>query len=387
MEIKLPPKPITLRKSIRVYGILGALIILLIIGYNFAHSQSVKKEKKVKESEIKNTITQAMIPWYEQETKFHNDMVDVAENSYQVADKATDENESFKEQEDALKNGEVGKEDFEASSETLEKEEEIVEAMKASITSNQLVAEPETHESLDAFNPMDDGEALHTADAEQRHKKGFLEKNQQRVEEELSSFVREASTPYTLQAGTIIPGLLMTGINSDLPGQLIGQVRSHIYDSTRGEYVLIPQGAKLVGLYDSQIAYGQERVLIIWQRILFPNGSSLSLQGMPGVDLRGYAGFKGKVNNHYNKLFSSVLLMSVLGAGAQLSQPQTSQEPWSAPSVGQTLAQSLGTQLSETAMMVTSKNLNIQPTLEIQPGYSFNIIVTKDIVFEKPYAG
>lgn len=138
---------------------------------------------------------------------------------------------------------------------------------------------------------------------------------------------------------------------------------------------------------DSQVAYGQERVLIVWKRIIFPNGQSINLQGMPGIDMSGFAGFKDQVNNHYGKMFGSVVLMSVLGAGAQLSQPQNNTNPFAAPTVGQTLAQSVGTNLANTATMITAKNINIQPTLEIRPGYTFNISVTNDMVFPGAYVG
>jgi type IV secretion system protein VirB10 len=178
---------------------------------------------------------------------------------------------------------------------------------------------------------------------------------------------------------------LITGINSDLPGQITAQVRSNVYDSIAGNYLLIPQGAKITGLYDSQIAYGQERILVAWKRIIFPNGKSIDLQGMPGVDMRGYAGLHDQVDNHYGKIFGSVILMSLLGAGGQLAQPQNSNNPWQSPTVGQTVAQSLGTNIANTGTMITSRNINIQPTLEISPGYEFNISVTKDIIFPGSY--
>ncbi|MGB6977203.1 MAG: TrbI/VirB10 family protein [Gammaproteobacteria bacterium] len=214
----------------------------------------------------------------------------------------------------------------------------------------------------------------------------FIQTAKEPNENYLPTTLNNPVSRYEIKAGTIVPGILITGINSDLPGQITGQVSENVYDTITGRYLLIPQGAKLTGLYDSKIAYGQERVLIAWQRIIFPNGQSIDLSGMPGIDLSGYAGFHDQVNNHYGKIFGSALLMSVISAGAQLSQPQNTNNPYAAPTVGQTLAQSLGTNIMDTGTMITRKNLNIQPTLSIQAGYLFNINITKDIVFPGPYS-
>lgn len=185
---------------------------------------------------------------------------------------------------------------------------------------------------------------------------------------------------YTLKIGTIIPATLISGINSDLPGPILAQVRENVYDTASGHYLLIPQGAKLQGVYDSSIVYGQQRVLIVWQQLIFPNGQSLELAGMPGTDVSGYAGFHDQVNNHYNRLFGSTALLSLISAGLQLSQPQQSTNN-NQLSVNQMLAQNLGISLSQTSEALLQKNMNIQPTLEIRPGYLFNVSITQDIVF------
>jgi len=195
--------------------------------------------------------------------------------------------------------------------------------------------------------------------------------------------LQNPSSPYELQAGGIIPAILITGINSDLAGQITAQVRENVYDSISGNHLLIPQGTKIVGAYDSKIIYGQQRVLVAWQRLIFPNGQSLDLKNMPGEDLSGYAGFNDEVDNHYTKIFGSVVLMSLLGAGAQLTQPQNvSNNPYAGPTVNQMLAQSLGTNIANTGNSITQKNVGIQPTLEIRPGYLFNISVARDVVLE-----
>ena len=217
-------------------------------------------------------------------------------------------------------------------------------------------------------------------------KKDFLQINgQPNPNDYLGSTLQNPQSLYEVQAGSIIPALLLSGINTDLPGQITAQVRSNVYDSISGNYLLIPQGAKLIGLYDSQITYGQKRVLVVWNRIIYPDGRSIDLEGMPGIDLSGYTGFNDQVNNHYFKIFSSVLLMSALSAGAQLSQPQQNNSVFAPPTVGQTLAQSLGTNIANTGNMIAQKDLNIQPTNTIRSGYKFNVSVTKDMVFPMAY--
>lgn len=200
----------------------------------------------------------------------------------------------------------------------------------------------------------------------------------------LFSSVQNLKTPFELQSGSIIPGIMLSGINSDLPGQIIAQVSSNVYDSPSGNYLLIPQGSRLTGIYDAKIAYGQQRILIIWRRIIFPNGQSVDLQGMPGVDRLGYAGFKGKINNHYWRLFGSTFLMSVIGVGGMALAPPTN-NPLSPLSVKEVLAENLNTNLANASSSIAEKNLAIQPTLTIAPGYEFTIFVTHDMVFEKPY--
>lgn len=181
-----------------------------------------------------------------------------------------------------------------------------------------------------------------------------------------------------VKAGTVIPGVMISGLNSDLPGQIIGQVRENVYDSATGQNLLIPAGARLVGQYDSGITIGQERALVVWDRIIFPDSSSISLAKMAGADMSGYAGFNDKVNNHYGKLFFNALLLSTFSAGVQLSQPQAQNgENYSS---SQIIAGSMGQQLGQLGMQLAQRGMNIQPTLEIRPGYAFNIMVNKDII-------
>jgi len=194
----------------------------------------------------------------------------------------------------------------------------------------------------------------------------------------LSSVVEQPRSKYELLAGTIIPGFLLTGLNSDLPGQIMGQVSRNVYDSASGKYLLIPQGTKVIGSYESQISYGQERVFVAWSRLVFPNGSSVELDAMPGVDGAGTAGLSDRVNNHYGKLLGGVLFGSVLGAGAQVANFGRRSE------FSELAIEGAAKNINQAGQQLVSKNLNIQPTLEVRPGARFSVFVTRDVVL-MPY--
>ena len=218
----------------------------------------------------------------------------------------------------------------------------------------------------------------------QQAKRDFL--NQPAPQSHLLPSTREAPlSPYEIKAGTVIPGVMIGGIDSDLPGQIIGQVRENVYDTATGRHLLISQGARLVGLYDNGVSMGQERVLIAWNRIIYPDGSSLDLGLMPGADQGGHAGFTDQVNNHYIKVFGNALLLSLFSAGIQLSQPQRSGGGDGYDSQ-QIIAGALGQQLGQLGTEFARRGLNIAPTLEIRPGYTFNIMVTRDMIL-MPWRG
>ncbi|WP_325345866.1 TrbI/VirB10 family protein, partial [Xylophilus sp.] len=171
-----------------------------------------------------------------------------------------------------------------------------------------------------------------------------------------------------------------------LPGQIMAQVAQDVYDTPTGKHLLIPQGSRLVGSYSSDVAYGQARVLVAWQRIVFPDGKAMDIGAMPGADSAGYAGFNDQVNNHYVRLFGSAFLMSGVTAGITYSQRQNqAQNTYGAPSASSALSEALGQQLGQVTAQLIAKNLSISPTLEIRPGYRFNVVVTKDMTFSKPY--
>ncbi len=189
-------------------------------------------------------------------------------------------------------------------------------------------------------------------------------------------------SPYEIKAGTIIPGVMITGINSDLPGNIVGQVRETVFDTVTGNHLLIPQGTKIFGVYDSNVTWGQERALIVWQRLIFPNGKSVNLANMPGVDLLGQAGFKDKVNNHFGSLLKGVLLSSIAGAGAAIVTDDDDDDDDT--DYASEAGKAAGIAVINIGNKFADKALDRQPTIEIRPGYRFNIMVHRDMVLT-PY--
>jgi type IV secretory pathway VirB10-like protein len=183
---------------------------------------------------------------------------------------------------------------------------------------------------------------------------------------------------YVVQAGAVIPAALITGIRSDLPGQVTAQVTEHVYDSPTGRYLLIPQGAKLIGLYDSQISFGQDRLLLVWTRLIMPNGRSIVLERQPGADTQGFAGLEDEVDQHWGRLFMAAALSTLLGVGSELGATNNDN------SIVAALRRGSSDSLNQTGQQVVRRNLNIQPTLTIRPGFPVRVIVNRDLVLA-PY--
>lgn len=197
----------------------------------------------------------------------------------------------------------------------------------------------------------------------------------------------EQETPgsrYELRAGAVIPATLQTGINSELPGQITALVAQDVRDTATGTFVLIPQGSRLVGSYGADVQYGQERVLVAWQRIIWPDGKALDIGAMPGADGAGYAGFHDLVDNHFWRLFGNALLLSGITGGVAYSQDALAPNG-DRTTVGSAMGQAVGQQLGQVSEEMIRKQMNVAPTLEIRPGYRFNVQVTKDLTFNAPY--
>ncbi|OPZ00056.1 conjugal transfer protein TraI [Bradyrhizobium sacchari] len=217
----------------------------------------------------------------------------------------------------------------------------------------------------------------------QDRKLAFLSETVDRRMTSPDRLARPAS-PFVVQAGTVIPAALITGIRSDLPGQITAQVTEAVYDSPTGRARLIPQGARLVGTYDSQLAFGQSRVLLVWTRLIMPNGRSIVLERQPGADAAGYSGLEDQVDKHWKELLGAAALSTLLAVGTEVN---------SGADTGSTnsdliaaLRRGAGDSANQTGQQLVRRNLNIQPTLTIRPGFLVRVIVNRDLVLE-PYRG
>lgn len=192
-------------------------------------------------------------------------------------------------------------------------------------------------------------------------------------------------SPYQVMAGTIIPAALVTGINSDLPGQVIANVTEAVYDTATGRYLLVPQGSRLMGRYDSQVAFGQRRVLLVWTRLILPDTSSIALDRLPGIDPAGYAGLEDGVDWHWDRILAGAALSTLLGVGAELAAPDRSRgESTASNRVGSAARQGVQDTVNEVGQEITKRNASIQPTLTIRPGFPMRVMVNKDLIL-RPY--
>ena len=195
--------------------------------------------------------------------------------------------------------------------------------------------------------------------------------------------ISRPASPFVVQAGTIIPAALITGIRSDLPGQIVAQVTEAVFDSPTGRAKLIPQGARLIGVYDSQVAFGQSRVLLVWTRLVMPNGRSIVLERQQAADAGGYSGLEDDVDNHWKELLGAAALSTLLGVGSELG---AGADNGNNTAILQALRLGAANSLNQTGQQIVRRHLNIQPTLTIRPGFPVRVIVNRDLVLE-PYRG
>ena len=195
---------------------------------------------------------------------------------------------------------------------------------------------------------------------------------------------RRAATKHTLRAGSVIPAALVTGMNSDLPGPVVAQVTRNVYDSATQRDVLIPAGTRLVGEYDDQIAYGQDRALVAWTQMLFPDGTSVELPGLPGADLEGYAGLSDRVDRHYGRVFGSALLLAAVGAGVEMAAPNNRGLGLDV-SPQEVASRQIAIELSRVATETVRQDLRVEPTVRVSPGYRFYVLLARDLPFAGPY--
>jgi type IV secretion system protein VirB10 len=221
--------------------------------------------------------------------------------------------------------------------------------------------------------PLDPGSAQNVQD----RKLAFVNAEPDRRTVSPDRLAQEAS-PYVVQAGSVIPAALITGIRSDLPGQVTAQVTQNVYDSPTGSYLLIPQGARLIGQYDSQVAFGQSRVLLVWNRLIMPDGTSIVLERQSGADAEGFAGLEDEVDHHWGQLFRAAALSTLLGVGTELGSSDDESD------IAKAIRESAQDSVSEVGQQIVRRQLDIQPTLTVRPGFPVRVIVNRDLVLA-PY--
>lgn len=219
-----------------------------------------------------------------------------------------------------------------------------------------------------------------------RDPNGQLRKNElvgraSREEDTNPHTLAQPVSPWTLQAGSLIAASLITGLNSDLPGLVTAQVTENVYDSVTGRSLLIPQGSRLIGSYDSVVAYGQSRALVVWQRIILPDGSSIRIDNVPATDTQGYAGLTDKIDRHTWQLLKGVALSTLLGVGTELSFGSSETD------LVRAIRESAQQSGSRAGDQLVTRNLNTQPTLRVRPGWPLRVVVHKDIVLPGPWGG
>lgn len=219
----------------------------------------------------------------------------------------------------------------------------------------------------------------------QARKESFWAGPRNRQSNDYLGSTREAPlSRFEIRAGWEIPSVLEQSLNSDLPGDLKALITANVYDTATGQYLLIPQGSRLVGRYDSRVAYGQDGVQVAWSRIIFPDASSIDLNGMAGLDSHGNSGLRDKVDRHYARIVGFSALTSLFSAGFAVSQRQN-QSVLAYPTPTEAASSAIAQNLSQTGAQITRRNLNVQPTIKVPVGYKFTVRVNRDILFEAPY--
>ncbi|HIH2744767.1 TPA: TrbI/VirB10 family protein [Burkholderia lata] len=246
---------------------------------------------------------------------------------------------------------------------------------------------PGAASTLAAFDPLAAGPASTVAQSadptatqnRQDQKEAFLKGGS--TETRNSGNLALPASPYQVMAGTVIAGALVTGIKSDMPGDVIATVTEHVYDTATGKILLIPQGSRLLGRYNSQVSYGQSRVQMVWNRVILPDTSSLTLDNLMGTDPAGYAGLEDGVDYHWGRIVAGAALTTLLGVGAELAAPENRQDGDRIVIAGRDSAQD---SINQVGQEMTRRNMNIQPTLTERPGLPVRIIVNRDLVL-RPY--
>lgn len=381
-EIKVPPYE-KIKKGIAI----GLILFLLgIIAFSFVRATNkpvIKSESKIEQEQPKEDLSNKKINSsdFGLETSYENQGVKNTTNNEVVEEnipiESLDNQNYYMEDQEPINSLE---DEYRASYKEKRYEEEL-RSRVSNITflknenkktdSNNSNSNNINYGS--SSNNENYGMNLNDDPNKQKDKQNFF-RNAERNEFG-NPYYEQFASSYTVKAGGIIPTILVSGINSDLPSNVIAQVREDVYDTVSGNYLMIPKGTRLIGKYDSGISFGQTRLLLVWQRLIFPNGKSMGLQNFGGVDMSGYAGVTGKVDNHFDKLFQAVVLSSVVGAGtAIVTEDDDDDDDWKSEA-----GRGAGEQMIDIGSNMANKALNIQPTIEIAQGTRMNVMIHSDL--------
>ena len=252
---------------------------------------------------------------------------------------------------------------------------------KAPAAAQAVAAGPAS--AMAGFDPMAAGPASTAAQPadqnRQDQKEAFLKSGSKETRN--SGNLQLPASPYQVMAGTVISAALVTGIKSDLPGDVIATVTEPVYDTATGRFLLIPQGSRILGRYNSQVSFGQSRAQMVWSRIILPDTSSLTLDNLVGTDPAGYAGLEDDVDRHWGRILAGAALTTLLGVGAELAAPENRQDGNRVVIAGRDSAQD---SINQVGQELTRRNLNVQPTLTARPGLPVRIVANRDLVL-RPY--
>lgn len=375
---------------------IGAGILAVLVMALFRMSANQNKMLREEEKNAKNTQVQVEgennnvgfeVVDYSQVTKDEDENQEAEKLTYLNKAKEIEEEESYEEEIEIPKN-----ERRESYYETLLSDELSARSAIIEFGGNENIANnkqginnsgelPVINLSPAELNGSQSQNFVSEDINKQPEKKAFLneEKARKNYNQDL---IHEPISKYEIKMGGIIPGILLTGINSDLPGSMTAIVREDVYDTVNGRYLLIPKGTRVIGKYSSSVSFGQSRVLVVWQRLIFPNGNSLNLENFEGADMSGYSGLVGDVDNHTLKLLQGVVLSSILGAAAGIVDDNGNGNNRSSWRNG--AGRGAGEEIITIGETMAGRLLAVQPTIKIQPGTRFNIMVNSDLVLE-PY--
>jgi type IV secretion system protein VirB10 len=261
-----------------------------------------------------------------------------------------------------------------AHTDTAAQEQDTARTSQLFLAASSVRRSESTQSSADALNPLAllQAPAALADGAAQGSRADFLshEPDRRTVSGERA---QPPASPYVIQAGSVVPAALITGIRSDLPGQITAQVTQNVYDSPTRRFLLIPQGSRLIGQYDSEVSFGQERILLAWDRLIFPGGESIVLERQPGADAAGFAGLQDRVDHHWGNVARAALVSTLLGIGAEVGRGDEDR-------IVAAVRRGAQDSVNQAGQQIVQRELGLRPTLTIRPGHPLQVVVTRDLL-------